>query len=600
MTKIHLLIYICLVQRLYKTNTIFYGKLTKGNISDVNVLSPIRNQNQPYQCGASWAFAITSSMADQFNAIKSTEFPEVVLSPQMLLTCRSTTINKTCAYSNSVADADITQTLDNIIEFGVSRETCNIWHSNDTEKCDAQAQCKDCTHGEDIHGNPNCSARSFHSFKLKKYENISQKNGELSDLEEIRAKLIKALNDNGPVVCNINHNGNIFEWRVNQPDVYDETGTLMDYTTWVSVVGYIEFPKNNEKTIKIEHLWVVRLSFGDSIGHFGYIYLNADEGSNDLNILNNCFTLEVDQKIMLHTNSNQSFLKLFVKTTDFGIDITKSGYLHKKSTLAIADSGLNHKQSVDDPLETPIFWGNHEGRNYLTWIRNQHLPGYCGSCWAQAGISCISDRVNIMQINQNRGFPRHVFSVQSVINCILGGTCYGGDPGLLFLKAKNWKIPTDSCQVYKSQNPQNYNCEEESRCYNSSKDNSWVIRDFNGVTIDDWEDIQGPEAIKIALQQGPIVCGLETTPQFVHFHAGIDLREIQVFEQKKKNFDINHAVSIVGWDRDDEGDYWIVRNSWGVEFAYGGYFYIRTGNILGMEASCQVPKSIIFTSWKNS
>ena len=39
------------------------------------------------------------------------------------------------------------------------------------------------------------------------------------------------------------------------------------------------------------------------------------------------------------------------------------------------------------------------------------------------------------------------------------------------------------------------------------------------------------------------------------------------------DFEVNHAVQLVGYDTDEEGaPYWIIRNSWGEEWGEGGYF----------------------------
>merc|ERR1712167_230741 len=70
-------------------------------------------------------------------------------------------------------------------------------------------------------------------------------------------------------------------------------------------------------------------------------------------------------------------------------------------------------------------WGNVNGVNYLSWNKNQHIPVYCGSCWAQGTTSSIADRFNIMLNNTS---PTPVaLNAQAIVNCQAGGSCEGGN-----------------------------------------------------------------------------------------------------------------------------------------------------------------------------
>ena len=85
-------------------------------------------------------------------------------------------------------------------------------------------------------------------------------------------------------------------------------------------------------------------------------------------------------------------------------------------------------------------------RNMLTQSRNQHIPRYCGSCWAFAVTSALSDRIKIAR---KGAFPDVNIAPQVLVSCSKASNgCDGGDA----ITANAWMADNDitdeTCSIY--------------------------------------------------------------------------------------------------------------------------------------------------------
>lgn len=99
----------------------------------------------------------------------------------------------------------------------------------------------------------------------------------------------------------------------------------------------------------------------------------------------------------------------------------------------------------------------------------------------------------------------------------------------------------------------------------------------DAVQVDPGDD---DTLLKLVAEVGPIAIHVYCNDNFRFYKNGV----FNDPECSQKSDDANHAVLVVGYKTDpQEGDYWIVKNSWGRGWGEAGYIRIaRDKNVCGL------------------
>eukprot|EP01061_Rhynchopus_euleeides_P017445 TRINITY_DN28_c0_g1_i3.p1 TRINITY_DN28_c0_g1~~TRINITY_DN28_c0_g1_i3.p1 ORF type:complete len:340 (+),score=125.71 TRINITY_DN28_c0_g1_i3:54-1073(+) len=235
---------------------------------------------------------------------------------------------------------------------------------------------------------------------------------------------------------------------------------------------------------------------------------------------------------------------------------------------------------VED-LPTDFTWGDVNGVNYLTKNLNQHIPQYCGSCWAHGALSALGDRIKIARKAQ--GIDVNL-AVQHVLNCGNAGSCHGGSSGLTYqwIAGNKDGVVYDTCNPYIACSAEssegmcphvNTTCTADNICrtcstFTKSGGFCAAISRFPNATIAEHGSVSGADNMMQEIYaRGPIACGVYAVP--LHdYHSGVISATCG---------GVDHIVSVVGWGVDAGAPYWIVRNSWGEYWGEMGYFRVSRG-----------------------
>jgi cathepsin X len=264
----------------------------------------------------------------------------------------------------------------------------------------------------------------------------------------------------------------------------------------------------------------------------------------------------------------------------------------------------------DSDLPEEHNWCNLNGTSYCTMSRNQHIPQYCGSCWAHGSVSALGDRVKIARKQAGDNGIDINLSVQHILNCANAGSCHGGSVDGPYQWLHEISQKTGTGISYETSNPY-MACSSESEeglcpsgkwdctAANIAKTCSTFppqgkctgLSHYPNVTISEFGSISGANAMqKEIFARGPISCGIDASP-ILEYTGGIF---------KGSGMGTDHVISVVGWGQGPPSGifhkpekYWIVRNSWGEYWGEMGYIRVAFGS-LSLESGCAwaVPDTI--------
>ena len=201
---------------------------------------------------------------------------------------------------------------------------------------------------------------------------------------------------------------------------------------------------------------------------------------------------------------------------------------------------------VTNDIPSSINWA---GANCIHDIHNQ---GSCGSCWAFAASSVLSDKCCLG--SKDYGW----LSPQELVNCDKSNSgCNGGLAGTAFQYTKKNGLVDDKCLSYKAKN---------GACPSKCEDG----RDWKAAHVCKHKEIidcSGLEKVKSCIKDGPIAVRLIVHSDFMSYKSGI-------YCYKAGGILGGHAVRCTGYSTDPK-EHLICANSWGTNWGEKGYFKIE-------------------------
>jgi hypothetical protein len=287
-----------------------------------------------------------------------------------------------------------------------------------------------------------------------------------------------------------------------------------------------------------------------------YQFLTAFNKTYNENDFNARFSIFVDNYKFIdqmNQDANLTFSLGVNKFADLTSDEFKTLYLGL-NVLNASQCGIFSDEDVKD-VPTLLDW---RVKNAVTPVKDQ---GQCGSCWAFAVTETLESAYYI------KTGDLEVLAPQELVDCDTNSFgCAGGYPELALQYVEEHGLVLESEYPYTA---------IDGVC--KGKDSNYKMSQCFEVPANDEALLQK------AVVAAPLVVLIEADQRVFQFYqSGIITADVC-------GQNLDHAVQLVGYGTDDDMDYWLVRNSWGVNWGEKGYVKLQrnsdvTGGTCGIAA----------------